>query len=178
MITADPDRTPDELGPTEIDERAPAAPSRVLVIPAEILTQIHTHGESSYPEEGAGLLLGTEGGGGRRRVVDVLVLSNVREEAERHNRYLISPQDQLRAEEEADRRELSVIGVFHSHPDHPSRPSEFDREWASSWFSYVITSVRQGRAVESRCWRLADDRSHFDEEQIVIATESPAVIKK
>lgn len=143
-----------------------------LEIPLRILTQIHAHGEASYPQEGVGLLLGIMGGG-RRRVKDVLALPNVREVSARHNRYLVSPQDTLCAEEEAERRGLDVIGVFHSHPDHPNRPSEFDREWALPWFSYVITSVQQGRAVESRSWRLTEDRSDFEEEQIVTLDSSP-----
>jgi len=58
--------------------------------------------------------------------------------------------------------------VFHSHPDHPNLPSEFDRQWAWPSFSYLITSVQTRRAVESRAWRLAEDRSKFEEEQILV----------
>ena len=58
--------------------------------------------------------------------------------------------------------------MFHSHPDHPNRPSEFDREWAQPFFSYIITSVQAGAAVESRSWRVTADRSAFLEEQIEI----------
>ncbi|HEY5901704.1 MAG TPA: M67 family metallopeptidase [Anaerolineales bacterium] len=134
-----------------------------LEIARELLQRIHAHGEQAYPEEGAGFLLGGQG-----RVDDILPLSNAREEAARHNRYLITPDDYLRAETEADRRGLELIGVFHSHPDHPNRPSEFDREWAQPFFSYIITSVQAGAAVESRSWRLAADRSAFLEEQIEI----------
>ncbi len=67
-----------------------------------------------------------------------------REDTARHNRYLITPQDMLAGEIEADRLGLDVVGVFHSHPDHPNLPSEFDREWALPWFSYLITSVIAG----------------------------------
>ena len=63
---------------------------------------------------------------------------------------------------------LDIIGVFHSHPDHPDRPSEYDREWAQPFFSYVITSVQAGKAVESRSWRLAEDRTQFLEESIEV----------
>jgi proteasome lid subunit RPN8/RPN11 len=134
-----------------------------LEIARELLQRIHAHGEQAYPEEGAGFLLGGQG-----RVDDILPLSNAREEAARHNRYLITPDDYLRAETEADRRGLELIGVFHSHPDHPNRPSEFDREWAQPFFSYVITSVQSGTAAGSRSWRLAEDRSQFIEEEIEI----------
>jgi proteasome lid subunit RPN8/RPN11 len=93
-------------------------------------------------------------------------LRNAREEAARHNRYLLSPEDYLRGEDEAARLGLEVLGVFHSHPDHPNQPSEFDREWAWPYLSYLITSVWSGRAIESRSWRLDDDRGGFIEETI------------
>ena len=137
----------------------------VLIIPKEILRAIHQHGEEAYPEEGAGLLLG-KAEAGAKRVEKILPLANTREDAARHNRYLLNPQDYLRGEMEAARLGLDVLGVFHSHPDHPNRPSEFDREWAMPWFSYLITSVQQGKAVESRSWLLAEDRSAFSEENI------------
>lgn len=139
-----------------------------LEIPAEVLQQILQHGEAAYPEEGAGLLLGQEDGGAVRRVTAVITFSNAREDAARHNRYLITPQDMLRGEQEAARLGVDVLGVFHSHPDHPDQPSEFDREWALPWFSYLITSVQSGRAVRSRSWRLLEDRSAFDEESLVL----------
>jgi proteasome lid subunit RPN8/RPN11 len=136
----------------------------MLQVSPDILSQIEAHGESAYPEEGAGFLLGQDGD--QRRVTGILPLSNAREEASRHNRYLITPQDYLKAEQEADRLGLSLIGVFHSHPDHPNRPSEYDRDWAQPFFSYIITAISAGRAVESRSWRLTEDRSNFEEESI------------
>ena len=142
-----------------------------LDIPAQILARIHAHGESAYPEEGAGLLLGTPGPSGRR-VSAILPLENAREKKDRHNRYLITPQDMLQAENTAASQGLDVIGIFHSHPDHPERPSDFDREWALPWFSYLITSVNAGRATRSRAWRLTDDRDHFEEEPIQIIPAS------
>jgi len=137
-----------------------------LHIPAEVLDQIHAHGVAAYPEEGAGFLLG-EVSGEIRQVVSVLPLDNAREDAARHNRYLITPQDMLRGERQAAELGLDVIGVFHSHPDHPNAPSEFDREWALPWFSYLITSVQAGKAVGSRSWRLTEDRAAFVQEEIV-----------
>jgi proteasome lid subunit RPN8/RPN11 len=141
-----------------------------LLISSQILENIHAHGESAYPEEGAGLLLGTVIGG-QKQVTQILALANSREEGARHNRYLLTPQDYLRGEQEADRLGLDVLGVFHSHPDHPNRPSEFDRDWAMPWFSYLITSVQAGQAVESRSWLLTEDRSQFSEEQIMVSSD-------
>ena len=139
-----------------------------FVIAADVLERIHAHGEQAYPEEGAGLMLGKEENG-KRQVLDILPLTNAREDTARHNRYLITPQDMLNGEKEAMRLGLDIVGIFHSHPDHPNRPSEFDRDWALPWFSYVITSVQQGKAAGSRSWRLTEDRKAFDEEDIQVA---------
>jgi proteasome lid subunit RPN8/RPN11 len=137
-----------------------------LYLPKAVLAQIHAHSEEAYPEEGAGFLLGTEEK--RRTVAAIFALSNAREDAARHNRYLINPADYVKAEIEAERQGLRLIGVFHSHPDHPNRPSEFDRDWAQPFFSYIITSVESGNAIESKSWRLLEDRSQFEEEKIKI----------
>lgn len=138
----------------------------ILQLTEELLTQIHAHGEQAYPEEGAGFLLGAYEDNAKREVTAIFPLANSREDEARHNRYLITPEDYLKAELAADGLGLSLIGVFHSHPDHPNRPSEFDREWAQPYFSYVITSVQSGKAIESRSWRLVEDRSKFEEEEI------------
>jgi proteasome lid subunit RPN8/RPN11 len=138
-----------------------------LAITSALLQAIHAHGERAYPEEGAGLLLG-EASGDNKRVIDILTIENSREASARHNRYLLTAQDYLRGEETAARRGLDVLGVFHSHPDHPNRPSEFDRDWAMPWFSYIITSVHTGKAAGSRSWRLTDDRMQFIEEDLQV----------
>jgi proteasome lid subunit RPN8/RPN11 len=140
----------------------------MLVIPADLLRSIHAHGEAAYPNEGAGLLLGQTAEGGKS-VVDILPLANEWEAGEQYHRYMLTPQDMLRGEQEAARRGLDVIGIFHSHPDHPAEPSTMDRDWAWPWFSYVITSVQTARAVVSRSWLLREDRSAFDEESIQAA---------
>ncbi len=140
----------------------------MLRLSKDLLQEIHAHGEQAYPEEGAGFLLGSDGT--ERAIETLLPLSNAREDQARHNRYLITPQDYLKAELEAERLGLSLVGVFHSHPDHPDRPSEYDCDWAQPFFSYVITSVQSGKATGSRSWRLMDDRSGFVEEKIRITS--------
>ena len=145
-----------------------------LKLTNKVLAQIQEDGENAYPEEGAGLMLGIDQEG-RRVVQAILPLNNAREDAARHNRYLITAEDMMSAEMEAMRMGLDIVGIFHSHPDHPNRPSEFDRDWALPWFSYMITSVENGRAVGSRSWRLADDRKSFFEEIIVVLKEHPEV---
>jgi len=136
-----------------------------LNIEPGLLNQIHRHGEAAYPEEGAGFLMGTDGDS--RQVTSILPLENIRQGEARRNRYLIAPLDYVAAEMEADKTGLTLLGVFHSHPDHPDQPSDYDREWAQPWFSYLITSIYAGRAVESRSWRLEEDRTKFIEEKIL-----------
>jgi proteasome lid subunit RPN8/RPN11 len=141
----------------------------MLLLAPELLKAIQVQGEQAYPDEGAGFLLGDAGE--NRRVLRVQPLANAREDTARRTRYLISPQDYLQAEQEADRLKLTLLGVFHSHPDHPNLPSDYDREWAQPYFSYIITSVQKGKALASRSWRLLEDRNSFFEEPIQI--ESP-----
>lgn len=135
-------------------------------IPPELLKEIHAHAESAYPEEGAGLMLGYEHNG-NRFITNLLKLVNAWEESPRHNRYQITAEDMLQGEKEAEQMGLSIMGIFHSHPDHPNLPSEFDREWAVPWYSYLITSVHKGEALESKSWRLDDNRSVFHPEEII-----------
>jgi proteasome lid subunit RPN8/RPN11 len=135
----------------------------MLVVSNQLIERITDHVEKAYPEEGAGFLLGNEG-----EVKEILALSNAREDTARHNRYLITPEEYLKAELNAERLGLSLIGVFHSHPDCPNVPSEYDREWAQPFFSYIITRVDEGVAVSHRSWRLAEDRLDYSEEEITI----------
>lgn len=132
-------------------------------ISTDVLDEINKHVEQAYPEEGAGFLIGVEG-----EVKQILSLPNAREDEARHNRFLITPEDYLKAELTADKLGLSLIGVFHSHPDCPNVPSEYDREWAQPFFSYIITRVDEGKAVNSRSWRLLEDRSRYEEEEVQI----------
>jgi proteasome lid subunit RPN8/RPN11 len=132
-------------------------------ITEETLHGINQHVEAAYPEEGAGFLIGVEG-----EVKEILPLGNAREDEARHNRFLITPEDYLKAELTADKLGLSLIGVFHSHPDCPNIPSEYDREWAQPFFSYIITRVDKGKVANHRSWRLVEDRSKYEEEEIKI----------
>jgi proteasome lid subunit RPN8/RPN11 len=130
-------------------------------------SEIRTHLENAYPEEGAGFLLGLVDDDDRLVQV-ILPVGNAREGAARNNRYLITPQDTYKAELEAEAQDLEVLGVFHSHPDVANVPSEFDREWALPWYSYIIARVDKGVAVSIRSWRLSDDRSVFSEEPCIL----------
>jgi proteasome lid subunit RPN8/RPN11 len=138
-----------------------------LTIPVHVMGEIHAHGEKLYPEEGAGLILGAtedENRNARR----VLPMPNCFEPNERGHRYRLDPKEILQAEELAEQLGLEVIGVFHSHPDHPPSPSQYDLEWAVPWFVYVITSIEDGAASESRAWRMLEDHSRMVEELLTI----------
>lgn len=134
-----------------------------LKITNDLIERINKHIEAAYPGEGAGFLLGADGD-----VSEVLPLDNAREEEARHNRFLLTPEDYLKAEIKAMELGVDLIGVFHSHPDCPNVPSEYDREWAQPFFSYIISRVDQGKTVSHRSWRLQEDRSKYDEEEIEI----------
>jgi proteasome lid subunit RPN8/RPN11 len=135
-----------------------------LVISAGHLHTAGRHAATSYPDECCGVLIGRILGDST--VVErLLSVDNERNES-RHNRYLINPETVLAAHKEARALGLDVVGYYHSHPDHPARPSEFDREHAWPGVSYLIVSVEKGSVADARSWRLADDREKFDEEEI------------
>ena len=137
-----------------------------LVLGDDHLNNIRRHGQATYPEEGGGLLLGRFDDG-QAVVREVRVLPNTWEmDAEKRRRYLIPSRVMLREEREADARGLDVVGYFHSHPDHPAIPSEFDRDHALPNWSYVIVSVHDGQAREVLAWQLREDRSAFDQQEM------------
>ena len=142
----------------------------MLRIREELSERIRQHGAKTYPHECCGALLGSDGDGGRE-VVEVVSLENQRADSPR-NRFSITPDDAREAERAARRAGLDLIGWYHSHPDAPARPSEYDREHAWPWYSYIIVSVQERVPREMNSWRLADDRSHYDAEEIVIDTRA------
>jgi proteasome lid subunit RPN8/RPN11 len=143
-----------------------------LAITDRHMQTINRHAAASYPEECCGFLIGRLDG--EATVVErVLSVGNEREES-RHNRYLITPETVLAANKEARGLGLDVVGYYHSHPDHPSRPSEFDRDHAWPGLSYLIVSVQGGRVADARSWRLSDDRERFEEEAVEPAAAQAA----
>ena len=129
--------------------------------------EMRGHGERDYPYECCGLLVGRFAGGGRKEVVETYPISNAREEEAKRNRFLIRPEELLRGERHARARGLDVVGFYHSHPDDEAVPSRYDLEHAWPTYSYIVVSVRQGRAVALRSWEMEADRSRFNEEEIL-----------
>ena len=132
------------------------------------LKQLQQHVEGTYPYEGGGWLIGRVDDRGRKVVTEIKPIENQRAVEDQHDRILITDQLYREGEAYADGKDRLLIGFFHSHPDCPARPSEFDREHALPWWSYVIVSVQHGQSAEVLSWELREDRSAFSAEPIVI----------
>ncbi len=143
----------------------------MLEIESEQLQKISKHLEEAYPAEGCGVLMGVFAGG-RRTVerVEPVGNENIRLAA---RRYLISADEIRNTGRRAESEGLEILGFYHSHPDVEAIPSDFDRRHAWPWYSYLIVSVREGRRRDERCWRLKEDRTGFDEEELQIVKENP-----
>ena len=124
---------------------------------------IHAHGAETYPNECCGALFGRDG-----EVTAPLALSNTTDEGPRR-RFLVRPQDYTAAERRAAELGADLLGFYHSHPDHPARPSQYDLDHAWPFFSYIIVSVRAGTPEAMTSWRLREDRSAFDPERLTYA---------
>jgi proteasome lid subunit RPN8/RPN11 len=132
-----------------------------------ILEAIRQHGADAYPEEGCGFLLGTVTGEGENRVTALHRATN-RSTENRERRYELTADDYRDADAAAQAQGLDVVGTYHSHPDHPARPSETDLDEATfPGFTYVIVSVHDGTPEALTAWSLAPDRSEFRREDIV-----------
>jgi proteasome lid subunit RPN8/RPN11 len=142
----------------------------ILKLSEELASRIRAHAADSYPYECCGALLGRDGGA-VREVHDLIRLANRREDSPQ-NRYVIHPEDVRAAEGAARERGLELVGWYHSHPDSPARPSQYDREHAWPWYSYVIVSVEPAGARDMASWRLIDDRTGFELEGIEADPES------
>ena len=143
----------------------------LVLVPSD-LAAIERHAAAAYPEECCGILLG-KAEGERLLVQRIVPADNEREES-RGNRFVIGPETVLAAQRAAREEGLEIVGYYHSHPDHPAQPSEFDRENAWPGVSYLIVAVTGGKPSEVRSWRLADDRSAFVEEPIERQSEERA----
>jgi proteasome lid subunit RPN8/RPN11 len=138
-----------------------------ITVSRDQLDAIRRHGESDYPHECCGLLIGSFEAAGLKVAVEIFPIVNAREDAAKRNRFLISPDELLRGEKHARKSRRDVVGFYHSHPDHPAVPSQFDLEHAWPVYSYIIVSVRQGRAEEMSSFELRPDRSRFDTEDLL-----------
>ena len=137
----------------------------MITIAEKQLTQIQAHGVSDYPYECCGLLLGRFGPDGKI-VTEVFPISNAREESAKRNRFLITPEELMRGEQYARVHDLEVVGFYHSHPDSPAVPSQYDLEHAWPTYSYIIVSTSADRANDLFSWEQEPDRSRFNREEM------------
>ncbi|MDR2029465.1 MAG: M67 family metallopeptidase [Treponema sp.] len=139
----------------------------MIALRVEAERRIREEGERAFPNECCGFLLGRLDGG-EKRVCLVLTVENRWEPGEQYHRFVMTPEDFLRAEGEARRQKQEILGIYHSHPDHPAKPSGYDREQALPFYSYVIVSVEGGRAGDLTSWELTNNRVQFLEEEVTI----------
>ncbi len=159
-----------------------------IQVKSEEIEKIRAHSARDYPSECCGILLGREENG-TKVVAEAVPLKNIRTEPAKaqeilpleapgreseRNRFLIDPLEQLKVEKDARARGLDVVGYYHSHPDHPARPSNYDRDHAWPWYSYLIISVERGKPGELTSWTLSEDRTRFDPERLELQKPSPA----
>jgi proteasome lid subunit RPN8/RPN11 len=150
-----------------------------LWISGHLAEKIRAHGAETYPHECCGALLGRDSNAvlesnrgasslnAAREILGLFPLVNRRDDSPR-NRFSVTPADVMAAEKAASAQGLEVVGWYHSHPDHPARPSEYDRDHAWPWYSYIIVSVQNGAPQDMTSWRLNDDRAQFSPEGIEI----------
>jgi proteasome lid subunit RPN8/RPN11 len=150
-----------------------------LWISTHLADRIRAHGAETYPHECCGALLGRDstvvaGTGSEkealnagREILALFPLVNRRDDSPR-NRFSVTAEDVRTAEKAACEQNLEVVGWYHSHPDHPARPSQYDRDHAWPWYSYIIVSVEGGAPQDMTSWRLNDDREEFSPEGIEI----------
>jgi proteasome lid subunit RPN8/RPN11 len=142
-----------------------------LWISVHLAERVRRHGAEAYPHECCGALLGrdseTRNETPGREVLGLHAMVNRRDDSPR-NRFSVAADDVRDAEKVAREQGLDVVGWYHSHPDHPARPSEFDREHAWPWYSYIIVSVHNGAPQDMTSWRLNDDRTEFSSEALEV----------
>jgi proteasome lid subunit RPN8/RPN11 len=103
---------------------------------------------------------------GKKQASGIIPIENAREAEEQYHRFRIEAEDLMKAELAARKQGWDVLGFYHSHPDHPAWPSDYDREYALPFYSYVIVSVERGKAAELTSWELAADRGEFNGEMV------------
>ena len=143
----------------------PKGREQTLIVSNDVATHIRNHGRETYPNECCGALIGMD-----NVVEECFSLPNRTEEGLRR-RFLVTPQDYRVAERYATNSGNELIGFYHSHPDDPARPSQYDLDHAWPVFAYVIISVEKGKPCAMTSWRLREDRSAFDETRINRRTE-------
>lgn len=139
----------------------------MLIIPEKLINEIKKQGKKGYPFEICGFLIGKiDFKNNTREVLEVFQVENQNKERA-NDRFEISPKDFLNVEKYASDKNLEIVGIYHTHPDHPNRPSQTDLMFAQPDMSYIILSVRNGKAEDWKSWIL-NENNEFIEEEIKI----------
>ena len=139
-----------------------------LRLPGALADEIRRHAEAAYPAECCGAMVGRAEGTAK----EVLWLSPaVNRRTDDPHRYLIAPYDLLQLQREVREAGQEIVGYYHSHPDHPARPSAFDAEHAWPWYSYLIVRIDRGRGTEMASWVLDDERPLMHPESLDVLSE-------
>ena len=145
----------------------PTADGLKARLSSEVASKIRAHGAETYPHECCGALLGKEISDDVREITALFPLVNRRDDSPR-NRFQVTSEDVRDAEKAARQQGVDVLGWYHSHPDHPAKPSQFDQDHAWPWYSYIIVSVANGEPQSMTSWRLNDDRTGYASEDLEI----------
>jgi proteasome lid subunit RPN8/RPN11 len=138
-----------------------------LILSPQLHRQIEQEGASAFPNECCGILIGKDQG--EQRIVEKLVQGeNAFEADEQYHRFSIDPRAQLKAEREAEAAGLMVLGFYHSHPNHPARPSDYDRDHGWPFYSYVIVSIMDGKPAKMTSWVLNETINVFEEQTVEV----------
>jgi len=133
------------------------------VIAKQVLDEIRSHAESTYPEECCGLLIADTD----KRIIESMKMKNAYQ-GPKHDRYDIDPLELFRADRATSGRGLSIAGIYHSHPDYPASLSTFDLDHSFPWYSYVVVSVPKGNAGETKSWIPNENRKSASEDDIEV----------
>ena len=139
-----------------------------IILSATIARQIESEGVAAYPNECCGILVGSDGPGGRA-VERIIPMKNTFDAAEQYHRFTIDPLALARADEEAAAKGKLVVGFYHSHPDHPAQPSEYDRTHVPPWsfYSHIIVAIEQRKPAAMTCWQMDEETEQFKQQEIV-----------
>ena len=138
----------------------------VITITRKVVDEIRLHAEASYPEECCGLLIAD----GKKHITESLRVKNVFD-GPRNNRYHINPLDLYRADRETAQRGMTIAGIYHSHPDYPAVLSRFDLDHSFPWYSYIVVSVANGKASDTKSWVPKEDHTVAAEEKIELVED-------
>lgn len=147
------------------------------ILEADVDRAIREHGERAYPEEACGFLLGPLPEGGRRHVVAAVAAENARQ-GDRGHRFVIPADEVRRMEASLTGTGREILGYYHSHPDHPARPSEYDRDRAWPWYLYLVLAVHQGRAAALNAFELTAEGREFEARALTVPAGTSSAGRK